>query len=550
MSKMGQWTKGLRGKLLLLSLVPILIFGALVFVLDTTIGTLIDGLKVASEHELPKMEHAISTEYYLESSDRSFWIAYDSQDNPQEFREALEASEKAVVQARKHFDALGKLHLTPEMKEQYDTINDDLKSYEKLAARQIALMSQGGSESVTAARVMNSKEVRPALEGVERDLQALVDYMKDYVSGAVEKRIASAHQAELWTGIAAMVVFFAVFIVGILFSGVLAARLAGLADELSGSGSQVASASEQLSAASQTLSSGASEAASSLQETVSSIEELSSMVKQNAENAREAGSLSSSASGSADEGEKEVKQLIVAMQEIGESSKKIEDIITTIDDIAFQTNLLALNAAVEAARAGDQGKGFAVVAEAVRSLAQRSSSAAKDITALIKDSVTKVENGAKVADRSGEVLKNIVLAVKKVADLNSEISSASQEQAEGISQISKAMNQLDQATQSNAASAEEAASASEELSAEAVTLSRMVNDLKAIVDGAKAEGILEASTYGKPSHQKAVNKPKKSAGLSSASAAKLKSFGTASAAEMIPFDDEETAKKIGNLDGF
>jgi ABC-type transporter Mla subunit MlaD len=550
MNHLGQWTRGLRGKLLLLSVVPILIFGGLVFVLDTTIGSLISGLEKTNTEEIPKIEHAISAEYYLANSDRLFWISYDSRENPEAFREAVSQTTESMVSAKKHFEAVGVLPLAPHIQNRFDKLGTQINAYEKVVAEQLALINQRTEEGFSKARQLNGSQTRPLLREIETDLGAMVDDIKEYVRTNSTERVEEAVQAEIWTSIAAIAVFFAVFFVGILFSGVLAKNLAALADELSGSGSQVASASEQLSAASQTLSSGASEAASSLQETVSSIEELSSMVKQNAENAREAGTLSSSASSSADEGEKEVKQLIVAMKDIGESSKKIEDIITTIDDIAFQTNLLALNAAVEAARAGDQGKGFAVVAEAVRSLAQRSSSAAKDITALIKDSVSKVENGAKVADKSGEVLKNIVVSVKKVADLNSEISSASQEQAEGISQISKAMNQLDQATQSNAASAEEAASASEELSAEAVTLSRMVNDLKSIVDGHKKDGVLEAAVNQKRQPSFSNSSRSHSGSRPASHQVKLKSFGKSSASDMIPFDEEETAKKIGTLDGF
>jgi methyl-accepting chemotaxis protein len=173
------------------------------------------------------------------------------------------------------------------------------------------------------------------------------------------------------------------------------------------------------------------------------------------------------------------------MTEISDSSKKIEDIINVIDDIAFQTNLLALNAAVEAARAGEQGKGFAVVAEAVRALAQRSAVAAKDISSLIKENVSKSDQGAEIANASDKVFKSILESVRKVAELNSEIATGSQEQANGIQQISQAMSQLDQASQGNAASAEEVASSSEEMSAQARILVNLVMELQNIVSGRK-----------------------------------------------------------------
>lgn len=255
--------------------------------------------------------------------------------------------------------------------------------------------------------------------------------------------------------------------------------------DLRSSGGEVTSASAQLQGVSQQLSSGAAEAAASLEETVASLSTLAEKVKLNASHAKEANSLSQDSQNSAEQGESEIKRLIEAMTEISQSSKKIEDIINVIDDIAFQTNLLALNAAVEAARAGEQGKGFSVVAEAVRNLAQRSASAAKEITVLIKDSVSQIEQGSKIAGNSGTALKNIVSSVKKVAQLNNEIAVASQEQAAGITELNNAMNQLDQSTQSNAASAEEASASSNEMSAQAVVMQGLVTELAMVVDGNK-----------------------------------------------------------------
>ncbi|HYX38177.1 MAG TPA: methyl-accepting chemotaxis protein [Oligoflexus sp.] len=263
----------------------------------------------------------------------------------------------------------------------------------------------------------------------------------------------------------------------------LSRRLKAISENIARSGDTVDSVSTQLSNASQDLSSGATEVASSLEETVSSLEELTSMVRTNAENAGEAASLAQNSSRIAKDGETEVQSLIGAISEINHSSKKIEEIITVIDEIAFQTNLLALNAAVEAARAGEQGKGFAVVAEAVRNLAQRSGTAAKEITGLIRDNVDKIDRGTKIADRSGQVLQNILSSVRKVADLNNEIAAASREQSSGLSQISKAMNEIDQATQRNAAASEEVAASSEEMSAQATTLQTMVHDLADVITG-------------------------------------------------------------------
>jgi len=256
-----------------------------------------------------------------------------------------------------------------------------------------------------------------------------------------------------------------------------------ISDSLGNSAEHTGSFSQQLSGASQQLSGEATDSAGALQESVASIEELSSMVKLNADNAREALKLAQTSQQAAEQGESEMRRLNDAMSDISTSSKKIEEIINVIDDIAFQTNLLALNAAVEAARAGEQGKGFAVVAEAVRSLAARSASAAKDITSLIKESVVKIDRGSKIADESAGALKNILGAVSKVSELNQQIASASQEQATGITQISRAMNDLDQSTQRNAASAEEVAASSEQMSAQALALQGEVENLRRLVDG-------------------------------------------------------------------
>jgi methyl-accepting chemotaxis protein len=252
----------------------------------------------------------------------------------------------------------------------------------------------------------------------------------------------------------------------------------GALQEVGVAANHAASASQQLSAASEQLSSGAQEQASSLEETAASLEEITGTVKQNADNARQANQLATGSRDVAERGGHVVADAVQSMSEINKSSKRIADIITTIDEIAFQTNLLALNAAVEAARAGEQGRGFAVVASEVRNLAQRSAMAAKEIKDLIQDSVQKVEAGSELVNKSGETLNEIVGSVKRVTDIVAEIAAASQEQSSGIDQVNKAVTQMDQVTQSNAAQTEELSSTAQSLAAQAQQLQALVARFK------------------------------------------------------------------------
>jgi methyl-accepting chemotaxis protein len=255
-------------------------------------------------------------------------------------------------------------------------------------------------------------------------------------------------------------------------------EMCGALNDVSSAADHVTSASQHLSGASEQLSSGAQEGASSLEETAASLEEITGTVKQNADNARQANQLAVGSRDTAEKGGEVVRRAINAMAEINKSSKKIADIITTIDEIAFQTNLLALNAAVEAARAGEQGRGFAVVAAEVRSLAQRSATAAKEIKALIQDSVQKVQDGSELVNESGQTLQEIISSVKKVTDIIGEISAASQEQSGGIDQVNKAVSQMDQVVQSNAAQTEELSLTAQSLSVQAQQLQTLVGRFK------------------------------------------------------------------------
>src|SRR5512139_405449 len=255
-------------------------------------------------------------------------------------------------------------------------------------------------------------------------------------------------------------------------------NLTGTVGEIRHATETIAVASREIAAGNLDLSSRTEQQASSLEETASSMEELTSTVRQNAENARHANQLVVSTADVAVKGGQVAGQVIDTMASIKDSSRKIADIIGVIDGIAFQTNILALNAAVEAARAGEQGRGFAVVASEVRNLAQRSAGAAKEIKALIEDSVGKVDAGSELVDEAGHTMEEIVSSVKRVTDIMSEIAAASQEQSAGIEQVNQAITQMDDATQQNAALVEEAAAAAESLQDQAAKLAEAVSVFK------------------------------------------------------------------------
>lgn len=255
-------------------------------------------------------------------------------------------------------------------------------------------------------------------------------------------------------------------------------QLKSLVGEIQTSVEAINTAAKEISAGNTDLSQRTEEQASSLEETASSLEELTSTVRQNADNAKQANQLVQSAALVAESGGDKARRVVKTMDAISESSRKIADIISLIDGIAFQTNILALNAAVEAARAGEQGRGFAVVAAEVRSLAQRSAAAAKEIKELINNSVSIVTEGSDLVTETGKTIEEIVISVKRVTDLMGEISAASEEQSQGIEQVNQAVTQMDDVTQQNAALVEEAAAAAESLEEQAASLSASVSVFK------------------------------------------------------------------------
>ncbi len=318
--------------------------------------------------------------------------------------------------------------------------------------------------------VMNGERMGTSLEWVDVTQERKVENdIEHLISGAIEGDFSERIPLEDKTGVSLKICDGINSLVDKMTEIILQVREAS---------ETINTASGEIATGNNDLSSRTEQQASSLEETASSMEELASTVKQNAENAKQANQLASAASGVAVKGGQVVGEVVNTMSAINDSAKKIEDIISVIDGIAFQTNILALNAAVEAARAGEQGRGFAVVAGEVRNLAQRSASAAKEIKELITDSVGKTAEGTKLVEDAGNTMQEIVSSVQRVTDIMGEISAASTEQSTGIDQVNTAITSMDEVTQQNAALVEEAAAAAESLVEQASSLMDTVAGFK------------------------------------------------------------------------
>ncbi|MEX8195065.1 methyl-accepting chemotaxis protein [Comamonas guangdongensis] len=415
-------------------------------------------------------------------------------------QEAVGDAEKALANADKQAQALlaeAEAKALPEEQERARAVAQAFAVYKDMAQRSAQALRSGNEEAYygTAMRA----ERRNALQGLEAAIRAYLDASNQRSQSLIAQAQASASQAML--GNAVLMALGLVLALGCwLFIrgqvlrpldeansvletvargdltgripqarheiGRLMAALQSMQDSLGDMVTEVRQgvgeigvAAQEIALGNANLSGRTEQQASALQQTAASMEQLSSTVRQNADNARQANQLAASSLEVAERGGQAGTEAVATIRALADGSRRMAEIVTVIDSIAFQTNILALNAAVEAARAGEQGKGFAVVASEVRALAQRSATAAKEIKSLIEDSVTQVDLGSKQAEQAGELVQQILASVRRVTDIMGEISAASQEQASGIAQVNQAVSQMDQNTQQNAALVEEAAAA-------------------------------------------------------------------------------------------
>ena len=418
----------------------------------------------------------------------------------------------------------GKAVRNDEDRQRQEAIDKALANFWELGARNIAQVQQGDKEAAFAFLVDHTV---PARNAALQELRRAVDHYGAALDADVLEIHAEATATRDWllslvVGVVALLMALAWHVASVLrrrlevsqaavervrdgdftqavrddtndeFSPLLAAMqamqasLSRIVSDVRANAESVATASAQIAQGNLDLSQRTEEQASALQQTAATMEELGTTVRQNADNAQQANQLAQAASGVAVKGGEVVGQVVETMKGISDSSRRIADIIGTIDGIAFQTNILALNAAVEAARAGEQGRGFAVVAGEVRTLAQRSAEAAKEIKGLIGASVERVEQGAALVDQAGRTMDEVVTSIRRVSDIVGEISAASVEQSTGVGQVGEAVGQMDKVTQQNAALVEESAAAAESLKSQASALVQTVSVFK-LSHGAQAQ---------------------------------------------------------------
>jgi methyl-accepting chemotaxis protein len=439
---------------------------------------------------------------------------------------AMQSDEDLAKKLGKEFDdareRMLKLQLTGQEREIIESIDKKDKELDKPFVQALGLATSFRNDE--AANVLMT-QIDPIVQGTLGDLTKLIDIQQKASDEAARNAIVMGDRlAATVYGVEAVVLILAAMLAWTITrsitvpisdsvavarrvaSGDLTSRiessghdeaselLSALREMNSGLGAMVnhirtgaesiAVGAGQVASGNQQLSSRTEEHASSLEETASTLEEFTTTVRHNADNARTASQLAGTASATAQKGGEVVAKVVSTFQEVTDSSRRIGDIIGVIDGISFQTNILALNAAVEAARAGEQGRGFAVVASEVRSLAQRSAESAKEIRALIENSVNRIETGAKLVEQAGKTMDELVGSVKKVAELMSEIASANNEQSSGIEQINKAITQMDTVVQMNASLVEQATAAATSMASQATGLTQVVAQFR--VEGAAA----------------------------------------------------------------
>lgn len=529
---MSKWKQGLRAKLLLMGVVPVIVLGILSYISIDSLGEFQDRLSKAYRVRAKLIETAGEIDSSIHAIGRWMWITYG-------LAGQTEARNNFIKRSLDEIDSFDKTLAT------YLALprNEKIKELFGTVEKEWPLAKAGALEAITFFKAHNEKDNEIAKQTMQSKLlphlvpmTKTMDEIKNQMHQLLDKEIESADafaakvEKQIWAVSTLSTLF--CFLFSILLASSLAKKLTKVSISLHEASLQVHSASGQIASSSEELSQAATEQASSLEQTAASLAEINNMISKSADSSKLTSSSSSHSQTKAQEGRAAVEQMINSMTEISQSNEaimgqvnqsnqrmadivkviqEIGDKTKVINDIVFQTKLLSFNASVEAARAGEHGKGFAVVAEEVGNLAQMSGNAAREISNMLTGSISKVEgivqdtktkveslvtlskqkveSGVSVARGCADVLGEIVENVSKVSELAHEISKASQEQAVGVAEINKAMTQMDSVTQQNAASSEQTASAAEQLSAQAENLKGAVEDLVITIDGVQPKSL-------------------------------------------------------------
>jgi methyl-accepting chemotaxis protein len=435
---------------------------------DQALGHILPARSEAFKAQFRLIDADDNGAYYVMDRNSADWAAYlrDFNADIAAVKAALPILDEAATSAQEHENVT-------ELSNWFDT-------YQAADARAFALKRAGKYDEAVKEFVAFDTSKGQTL------IANFVNAMADHAAVATLQVTAGSHAAVIASIAGAATAIVVGLAIAIILSAQLSSRLRAVTQAIKEASDVVSVSAREIASGNGDLSQRTEEQAASLEETAASMEELTATVHQNAENAKQANQIAISASTIAVKGGQVVGEVVETMAAINESGKKIVDIISVIDGIAFQTNILALNAAVEAARAGEQGRGFAVVAGEVRTLAQRSAAAAKEIKGLIGDSVEKTSAGTRLVGHAGETMAEIVQSVKRVTEIMSSIADASVEQGSGIAQVSEAVTQMDQVTQQNAALVEEIAASASSLEERAQGLVASVEVLARMQDGVKA----------------------------------------------------------------